>query len=85
MRRNTCRDKSFTQVYVGGDINGRITLQDDTDTLNNDNFVMHPGATLEAVCDTHSTALHFTGTSISHLSVVSLNRLSLICVISPRR
>ena len=49
------------QVYVGGDINGRITLQDDTDAVNMDNFVMHPGATLQPVCGAHNTALHFSG------------------------
>ena len=49
------------QVYIGGDINGRITLQDDTDAVNTDNFVMHPGATLQPVCGAHNTALHFSG------------------------
>ncbi len=58
-------DWAVDQIYVGGDVSGRTSLQDpapagfSADT----NWVQRPGSILEPVCGSSINALHFAGWS----------------------
>ena len=56
---------SLTQVYIGGDVTGKLLLEHSVDVTAADAWIMHPGSTTETSCDSKANALHFSGANIS--------------------
>ncbi|XP_076339324.1 reelin-like [Tachypleus tridentatus] len=54
-------DWAIDQIYIGGDVNGLPTLNDDFTATHEANWILTPGAKLEPVCGRLDNALHFDG------------------------
>ena len=51
----------FLQVYIGGDVTGRLLLDDSAKDLSSEIWIMHPGATMQPYCGSQTDVLHFYG------------------------